>query len=157
MFHSGETQHPCGCVSEIVWTAECPSTGRFVRYCSEHKPRRSRKVKRSPGGAKSPVTLLLGMVPDDWAVEHGYAVETVSRHRSYGTGGYNGPMVEHRGIRWNPGVDRERTLFHWLYGREAPANREGEAYEQFAYTGGRKVDADVLASAQEVLELPVAA
>jgi hypothetical protein len=61
------------------------------------------------------VTLSLSLVPDEWAVEQGYG--TLVR-RSYG-GSDPGRVF----LRWNSGIDEERVLFHFLYGRPAPPNK----------------------------------
>ena len=74
-------------------------------------------------GAKG-VTLQLRDIPTEWAVENGYA-ETVDRR-------YRGYYSE--GIRWLPGADKERVLFHFLYGRPAPTNHwNGVAKAQWEY------------------------
>jgi hypothetical protein len=61
---------------------------------------------------KGRASLSLSMIPEEWAVEHGYG-ELV--RRSYG-GSDSG-----RGfLRWRPGIEEEAVIFHYLYGFPPP-------------------------------------
>ena len=64
---------------------------------------------------KGRATLSLSMIPDEWAVEHGYG-ELV--RRSYG-----GSDPGRGFLRWNPGIEPERVIFHYLYGFPPPATK----------------------------------
>jgi hypothetical protein len=97
---------------------------------------------------KHSVTLTLGMVPDDWAAEHGYG-EVVTHNLGHGRAS--------TGLRWRPGVDVERVVFHYLYGRPAPANRGGEYAEQYSYPkGAGKTRAEQKATAMRLAAVGLA-
>jgi hypothetical protein len=64
---------------------------------------------------KGRASLSLSMIPADWAVEQGYGQLV---RRSYG-----GSDPGRGFLRWNPGIEEERVIYHFLYGRPAPENR----------------------------------
>lgn len=100
-----------------------------------------RAVSSLPAVGPKGVTLTLSAVPDEWAAGHGYG-EIVSMRAAYGYGGAHGTL------RWKPGVDKERVLFHYLSGKPAPANRGGEAGDQFNYKPrGKQADRALQVSA----------
>ena len=89
---------------------------------------------------KVPLTVRQAVsdVPNEWAVEHGYADWVdLPAPKSYGYGGYGGHSVGGtvRSINWKNDADPERVLFHFLGGKRAPANlKPGDpGYEQWAY------------------------
>lgn len=95
-------------------------------------------------GSKLPVTLHLGLIPQDWAVEHGYATTRPGMTRPYGnanTGTNRAKPTDN--FMWKPGIDRERVMFHYLYGKLAPPNFApgSVAHEQWTYKPkGKKAD-----------------
>ncbi len=89
-----------------------------------------------------PLTLRLGLVPAEWAAEHGYG-EMVMHH--YGRGRSS------TGLRWTPGIDAERVIFHYLNGRPAPCNYTGRAGAQWEYpTGAGRTRAEQKAAAMRL-------
>ena len=84
---------------------------------------------------KGRVTLNVGLVPNEWAVEQGYAEWAESVGKSYGS--YQRPTV--RTIRWKPGTDPERVLFHFEGGHPAPENFAAgtQGFDQFEYGRGK--------------------
>ncbi len=89
---------------------------------------------------KGRVTLDLGTVPNDWAVQNGYATYVEApKPRSSGYG-YSTPSVGPvQTIRWNPDTNPEAVLFHFIGGKPAPAGfAEGtRGAEQFGYGRGK--------------------
>jgi hypothetical protein len=104
--------------------------------------RAAKPTKKAIPAPRVGVTLSRRMIPQEWAIEHGYG-EMYRPSSQYGFSTRQEP-----GFRWKPNVDEERMLFHFLYGRKPPENfPEGSAAaEQWTYKPkGTKAERERLA------------
>jgi hypothetical protein len=135
--------------SKFVGTAD--EVARYItREVNRERAWRSASARSSADLMLGKTTLgstaarpTLSVVPDDWAVQHGYAeyvTQRGSRSNYWGTS-QSGP--EFTTIKWKSNVDPDRVIYHYLAGTPAPENfpKGLAAAEQWSYTGkgiGRK-------------------